>query len=27
MMHRLTDSVLIHHGPDGTNVLLRCPLG
>jgi serine/threonine-protein kinase RsbW len=27
MMRRLADSVLIHHGPDGTNVLLRCALG
>jgi serine/threonine-protein kinase RsbW len=27
MMHRLAESVLIRHGPDGTNVLLRCPLG
>jgi serine/threonine-protein kinase RsbW len=26
IMRRLMDSVLIHHGPDGTSVLLRCPL-
>jgi len=27
VMRRLMDSVLIHrHGPDGTSVLLRCPL-
>ena len=26
LMRRLTDSVLIHYGPDGTSVLLRCPL-
>jgi anti-sigma regulatory factor (Ser/Thr protein kinase) len=26
IMRRLMDSVLLHHGPDGTSVLLRCPL-
>ena len=26
LMRLLMDSVLIHYGPDGTSVLLRCPL-
>jgi serine/threonine-protein kinase RsbW len=26
IMRRLMDSVLIHHGREGTSVLLRCPL-
>ena len=26
IMRRLMESVLIHHGPDGTSVLLRCPV-